>query len=90
MGTDTGPPARFQGYFEHMEMDLMAEAGMDPESILMSATGTAAECLGLESVGTLERGRWADFLVFAEDPLAEIGNTKSLEAVYVAGEKLGE
>ena len=27
-GTDTGPPARFQGYFEHMGMDLMAKAGL--------------------------------------------------------------
>src|SRR6185436_7030108 len=26
MGTDTGPPARFQGYFELMELELMAKA----------------------------------------------------------------
>ena len=25
MGTDTGPPARFQGYFELMELELMAK-----------------------------------------------------------------
>ena len=27
MGTDTGPPARFQGYFEHMEMQMMVKLG---------------------------------------------------------------
>ena len=31
MGTDTGPsPERFQGYFEHLEMEMMAQAGMSP------------------------------------------------------------
>ncbi|MDE0264850.1 MAG: amidohydrolase family protein, partial [Bryobacterales bacterium] len=27
-GTDTGPPARFAGYFEHWEAELMVEAGL--------------------------------------------------------------
>ena len=40
-GTDSGPLGRFQGYFEHMEMGLMAEAGLTPEQILRSATGVA-------------------------------------------------
>ena len=39
MGTDTGPPARFQGYFEHMELELMAKAGMTPAQVLIAATG---------------------------------------------------
>jgi imidazolonepropionase-like amidohydrolase len=30
MGTDTGPPARFQGYFEHMELEMMVKAGLTP------------------------------------------------------------
>ena len=30
MGTDTGPPARFQGYFELMELELMVKAGLTP------------------------------------------------------------
>ena len=30
MGTDAGPfPERFQGYFEHLEMEMMAESGTD-------------------------------------------------------------
>ena len=27
-GTDTGPPGRFQGFFEHWEMELMVQAGL--------------------------------------------------------------
>ena len=58
-GTDTGPAARFQGYFEHMELSMMADAGLTPEQILRSATADAARCLGLEELGTLEKGKWS-------------------------------
>lgn len=38
LGTDTGWPGRFQGYFEHLEIEMMQEAGMTPAEILLSAT----------------------------------------------------
>lgn len=85
MGTDSGPAGRFPGYFEHLELGLMAEAGMTPTQILRSATGVAADCLGLRDVGTLEPGRWADFLVLDRDPLADVTATRTLSSVYIAG-----
>jgi imidazolonepropionase-like amidohydrolase len=85
MGTDAGPPGRFQGYFDHLELELMAEAGMSSVEILLAATGDAAACMGLEGIGTLEPGNWADFLILGEDPLVDIKNTRSIEHVYVAG-----
>ena len=85
MGTDSGPEGRFPGYFEHMELDLMAEAGLTPAQVLRSATGVAAACLGLDRVGTLEAGKWADFLVLDADPLADVANTRRLRSVYIAG-----
>lgn len=88
MGTDSGPPARFPGYFEHLELALMAEAGLSPEEILRSATGVAADCLSLNEVGTLEPGKWADFVVMRRNPLADVANTRSLDAVYIAGERV--
>lgn len=84
-GTDSGPAGRFIGYFEHMEFDLMAEAGLTSREILMSATSVAADCLDLGDVGTLETGKWADFVVLTEDPIADISATRSIESVYVAG-----
>ena len=84
-GTDSGPAGRFPGYFEHMEFDLMAEAGLTSGEILASATSVAANCLGLDDVGTLEAGKWADFVVLREDPIADIQATRSIEAVYIAG-----
>ena len=84
-GTDSGPGGRFPGFLEHEEFDLMAEAGLTPEEILLSATSVAADCLGLENVGTLAVGKWADFVVLAEDPLEDIKATRNLRAVYIAG-----
>lgn len=88
MGTDSGPPARFQGYFEHLEMEMMEDAGMSAEEVLVSATRHAAECMGLESeLGTLESGKWADFLILNENPLESVRNLRSIEGVYLAGEE---
>lgn len=85
MGTDAGPAARFPGYFEHMELWMMVEAGLTPAEALMSATSVAAACLGEDDIGTLEAGRWADFLVLGADPLQDIEATRSLERVFVGG-----
>jgi imidazolonepropionase-like amidohydrolase len=86
MGTDTGPPARFQGYFEQMELEKMAEAGLTPRRILAAATRDAARCMRIDNeIGTLEPGKWGDFVVLTGDPLADIRNARKIDAVYVAG-----
>lgn len=87
-GTDSGPAGRFPGYFEHMEFDLMSEAGMTTREILLSATSVVADCLNLDDVGTLEPGKWADFVVLAQDPLADVQALHSVQDVYVAGNKV--
>jgi imidazolonepropionase-like amidohydrolase len=91
MGTDTGPPARFQGYFELMELEMMAKAGLTPRQVLASATRDAARCMKLDSeVGTLEPNKWADFVVLDADPLADISNVRKINAVYVAGNSVAK
>ena len=87
-GTDAGQAQRFPGYFEHMELALMVEAGLTPEQALLSATSGAAACMGLREVGTLQPGNWADFLVLQSDPLQGIGGTRSIEGVYIAGNRV--
>jgi imidazolonepropionase-like amidohydrolase len=91
MGTDTGPPARFQGYFELMELEMMAKAGLSPQKVLASATRDAARCMKLDrEIGTIEANKWADFVVLDADPLADISNVKKINAVYVAGNRVAE
>jgi imidazolonepropionase-like amidohydrolase len=88
MGTDTGPTGRFQGYFELMELELMVEAGLTSRQALASATRDAAKCMQLEGLGTLEKGKWADFVVLDADPLANISNVRRIADVYVAGNRV--
>ncbi len=88
MGTDSGPPARFQGYFEHLELELMAEAGLTPMQILVASTGAAARCIGRDDVGTLEAGKLADFVVTTANPLDDITNTRTIESVWISGNEV--
>lgn len=86
MGTDTGPTGRFQGYFELMELELMVKAGLTPRQALTAATREAARCMKLDGqLGTLERGKWADFVVLDADPLANISNVRRISSVWIAG-----
>ena len=87
-GTDTGPPARFPGYGEHWEMELMVQAGLTPREVITAASKTAAEFLGAKDLGTIERGHWADLLVVGGNPLDDIRNTRKIEGVYIAGNKI--
>lgn len=84
-GTDSGVPTRFMGYFEHLEMEMMADAGLSPMEIIMSATKNPAEHLNLKDLGTLASGHWADFIVLEADPLEDIRNVKKIQEVYISG-----
>lgn len=88
MGTDTGPPARFQGFFEHIELDMMVEAGMTPMQVIVSATGDAARCHGKSGqLGTLAAGAAADLLILTANPLDNIRNMRSIDSVWINGKK---
>lgn len=52
------------------EMELMQEAGMTPMQIIVAGTRNGAMvCRLLDTVGTLEPGKQADFIVVAGNPL---------------------
>jgi imidazolonepropionase-like amidohydrolase len=86
MGTDTGPPARFQGYFEHMELEMMVKAGLTPMEAIVAATGDAARCMKKENtLGVLRAGAFADFVIYTDDPTKDIRATRTIESVWVSG-----
>lgn len=90
MGSDTGAPTgRWQGYFEHLELEMMVDAGLTPMQALVAATGDAAHVLRIaDRLGTLQPGREADLIVLGANPLDDIRNTRSLEQVWIAGRRL--
>src|SRR5579884_1082214 len=87
-GTDTGPPGRFPGYFEQWEMQLMVEAGLTPMQVIVAATRSGAEFLQAKDLGTLEPSKWADMIVLERNPVENIKNTETIQAVYIAGNRV--
>jgi imidazolonepropionase-like amidohydrolase len=87
MGTDSGGgPGRFQGYFEHLELEYETKAGLTPMQAIVSATGGAAKAVNIsQQAGTLEKGKWADFVVLSANPLEDIKNTRAIDSVWIGG-----
>ena len=87
MGTDSGGgPGRFQGYFEHLELEYETRAGLTPMQALISATSGAAQAVNISrEAGTLEKGKWADFVVLNANPLDDIRNTRKIDSVWIGG-----
>jgi imidazolonepropionase-like amidohydrolase len=87
-GTDTGPAGRFQGFFEHLELQMMVDAGLTPMAAIVSATGNAAACWGMQGrLGTLASGAAADLLVLRANPLDAIANTRAIDEIYIGGRR---
>ena len=88
-GTDTGPPARFQGFFEHLELEMMVEAGLTPMQAIVSATGDAARChRKAGEFGTLAAGAAADLVILGANPLENIRNTRAIEQIWISGKRV--
>jgi imidazolonepropionase-like amidohydrolase len=90
MGTDSGTgTGRWQGYFEQVELELMVNAGMTPMQALVAATGNAAKVMKIDAeLGTLQPGKRADLVVLRADPLADIKNTRTIESVWIDGQRV--
>jgi len=89
LGTDSGAmPIRTQGYSEHLEMQLLVEAGLTPLQALSVATKNAADALQQSDEGLIENGRRADLLILNGDPSVDIKNTQNIFSVYKGGRKV--
>ena len=89
MGTDTGPPGRFQGYFEHLELESMVKAGLTPLQTISASTSAGARFMkASDQFGTIDRGRWADLIVLNANPLDDIKNTRKIDSVWIAGNRV--
>jgi imidazolonepropionase-like amidohydrolase len=87
LGTDSGAfPIRAQGFSEHLEMELLVQAGLTPLQAITSATKNSAKVLKIDTnYGTIEKGKKADFIILSESPEKNIKNTRTIEAVWKDG-----
>lgn len=90
LGTDSGAsPARTQGFSEHLELQLLVEAGFTPLEAITAGTKNAAKALRVDGRwGTLEVGKQADLLVLDENPAENIAGTQSIHRVFKAGQEV--
>ena len=93
LGSDAGGSGREKtvGFFAHVDMENMTTSEMTPadsgreKTVIVAATRTAAEALGLDDLGTIEPGKSAAFVVLDANPLDDILNTRRIHLVYLRG-----
>ncbi|MBP7149719.1 MAG: amidohydrolase family protein [Acidobacteria bacterium] len=85
-GTDAGNIGTPHGPALHRELVRMAEAGLEPRTILLAATRDAARVFAREpEIGTIAPGKLADMLLVEGDPLADIANVQRIARVVRGG-----
>ncbi|QES88129.1 amidohydrolase family protein [Rhizosphaericola mali] len=92
LGTDSGAMfVRAQGFSEHLELQLMTEAGLTPMEAIEVATGNAAKAIHIDQdFGTIEAGKVADLLILNANPLDNIKNTRKIYQVWKDGKKVSD
>ncbi|MEZ4673531.1 MAG: amidohydrolase family protein [Caldilineaceae bacterium] len=81
MGTDAGVMPHGTNL---RELGLMCNIGMSPMEAIVATTKVAAACLGWQDrIGTVEKGKLADIVIVATDPLKEIRSLEKTENIKV-------
>lgn len=90
LGSDSPQIFNTPGFSIHRELAAMVAAGLTPfEAIASGSTVPAAFYGESDAWGSIAPGRDADLIVLRDDPLADIANTRSIEAVMVRGRYIG-
>ena len=86
MGTDAGNIGTLHGPSIFREMRLMADSGLTPQEILLSATVNGAKVLGMEKdLGRVEAGKLADLVILDANPLESVDNLSRTYRVVKGG-----
>ena len=86
LGSDSPQIFNVPGFSIHHELQAMAEAGLSPFEAIATGTTAPAVFYGQDDLwGSIAPGRSADLIVLRNDPLLDIGNTRSIDAVMVRG-----
>lgn len=85
-GTDTPIFYLTPGRSLHEELAVLAEAGLTPLEVLKTATSNPALYFELQDeLGRIKENYWADLLILDANPLEDINNTLSINAVIKQG-----
>lgn len=71
------------------ELECLVNFGANPMQAIMAATKNAAKACRIEQqAGTLEAGKFADFIGVKQNPLDDIRHLRTVDCVYQAGERV--
>jgi imidazolonepropionase-like amidohydrolase len=85
LGTDAGG-FDWKKVNQAKEFEYYVEYGMSPMQAIRMGTSIAAELLGWnETAGTVEAGKWADFVAVGGDPLKDIRELQNVKFVMKGG-----
>jgi hypothetical protein len=88
VGTDLANPHVYAGFSVHREMKLMQDAGMSPADVLRAATLVPATFCGLETLGSVQKGKVASLVLVGANPLDDVANVSRINAVFLRGQYL--
>jgi Imidazolonepropionase and related amidohydrolases len=71
----------------HLELELLAEAGLSNLDALRAATSLPAKYFRLTDRGAIEVGKRADLVLVGSDPLQKISATRDIRHVWCGGRK---
>jgi len=84
VGSDAGFIYKVYGFAYIQELELLREAGFHPLEVIRSATLHGAELLGMDDeIGSVEVGKFADFVIVNENPLDNFQVLYGTGAIYI-------
>ena len=90
-GTDTGMIGLAAGSSMHLELRALNQAGIPADYLIQAATLTSAKVAGRDhEYGSVEAGKFADFLVLSADPLEDVANLQAIERVVKHGNEFSQ
>ena len=87
VGTDSNTTGVIAGFSLHNELESLSKCGLTESQVLYAATAAPAEWMH-SKVGKIEIGYKADLVLLKKNPLEEIENTQTINAVITNGKFL--
>ncbi len=70
------------------ELQLLSEAGLSPKEVLKTATSNVAQVFGLEKLGYIKPGFYADLILIDGDVTKDISLLENIEKIWKKGIKI--
>jgi imidazolonepropionase-like amidohydrolase len=74
------------GISEHIEIEMLHQYGLSNRQAIAAATGNPSLFNHWPDIGLIEKGRNADLLLLAANPLDDLENLKKIDMLWLNGQ----